>query len=151
VLVEESVPTTLVPLDVTMRCAVDPGWVARLAASGPVGETIGGVLAHYRRRYREFTGVDRVPLHDAVAVLEACRPGTLATTPLSLEVVCDQGPARGALIADRRGPGSRPTDPDARLVDVALPDVLSADAVTALHEAVLTRLTAVPGPAPPRR
>ncbi|MGH3978050.1 MAG: nucleoside hydrolase [Pseudonocardiaceae bacterium] len=114
VLVEEDVPTTLVPLDLTQRCAVDRPWLDALAAAGPRCATLARVVDHYRRRYSEFSGRDEVALHDSLAVLEAAVPGSLATTPLPLEVVCDHGPARGTVLADRR------TAAAGRKVDVAL-------------------------------
>lgn len=129
VLVEEDVATTLVPLDLTLRCAVDGGWLRALAAAGPRGATLGRVIDHYHARFRESSGRDEVPLHDSLAVLEAAVPGTLHTTALPLEVVCDHGPARGVLLTDRsRGDGGR-------CVDVAL----DAD-ITALHDTILQRL-----------
>lgn len=129
VLVEESVPTTLVPLDLTMRGWVGAGWLDALGAGGPMGTVLAGVLQHYRRRYHDVYGDDGVAIHDAVAVLEAIAPGTLRTTPLPLEVACDHGPARGAVIADRVGSGA------GRTVDVAL----EAD-LAAVHAELLRRL-----------
>jgi len=129
VLVEEDVPVTLVPLDLTLRCAVDGPWLASLAAGGGPGATLAKVIEHYRTNYREFYGEDAVALHDALAVLEAALPGTLRTTALPLDVLCDFGPARGATIADRR------LNAVGRRVDVALDADL--DAVRAL---VLNRL-----------
>lgn len=128
VLVEEDIATTLVPLDLTLRCAVDGGWLDALSAAGPRAATLGRVVAYYHARFRESSGRDEVPLHDSLAVLEAAVPGTLHTTALPLEVVCDHGPARGVLLTDRsRGHGRR--------VDVAL----DAD-VAALHDTILQRL-----------
>jgi pyrimidine-specific ribonucleoside hydrolase len=120
VLVEEQLPTILVPLDLTHRTWVDGGWLDALARSGERGAVLARVLEHYRGRWREAHGQDGVVLHDAVAVLEAVVPGMLRTTPLPLEVVCDHGPARGCVIADRRGPAV------GRLVDVALDADLDA-------------------------
>jgi pyrimidine-specific ribonucleoside hydrolase len=116
VLVEEQLPTTLVPLDLTHRTWVDGAWLDALRASGSRGAAMAGVLEHCRARWRESTGLDGVVLHDAVAVLEAVAPGTLRTTPIPLEVVCDHGPTRGsvravrAVRADRRGTTARPVD-----------------------------------------
>lgn len=95
VLVEEHVPITLVPLDLTKRAGVDGAWLAELAAAGPRCAALAGVIAHY-------WDLRRVPvaLHDSLAVLEAAVRGTLATTPMTLEVVCGHGPVRGALLAD---------------------------------------------------
>lgn len=120
VLVEEQLPTTLVPLDITQRAWVDGGWLGALAQSSRRGATMAGILEHYRARWRSTTGQDGVVLHDAVAVLEAVAPGTLHTTPLPLEVVCDHGPARGCVIADRRSTAA------GRPVDVALDADLDA-------------------------
>ena len=41
-----------------------------------------------------------MPLHDAVALLEAIVPGTLRPSPIPLQVACDLGPARGATVPD---------------------------------------------------
>jgi pyrimidine-specific ribonucleoside hydrolase len=97
VLVEEDVPTTLVPLDLTLRAEVDSAWLYELAAAGPRSAALAGVVEHHLARFRESTGQDGLPLHDALAVLEAAVPGTLRTTPMPLEVVCDHGPTRGAV------------------------------------------------------
>jgi len=121
VLVEERVPTTLVPLDLTERTLVDAAWLDALAGSGERGATVAGVLAHYRGRWRQSTGQDGVVLHDAVAMLEAVVPGTLRTTPMALEVVCDQGPARGSVIAAHGDAAAA-----GRPVDVALDADLDA-------------------------
>ena len=114
VLVEEDVPTTLVPLDLTLRAAVDSAWLHELAVAGPRCAALAGIVEHCRERFHETTGRDAVPLHDSLAVLEAAVPGTLKTTPMPLEVVCDHGPARGAVRnGTRRGA-------DGRLVEMAL-------------------------------
>lgn len=129
VLVEEDVATTLVPLDLTLRCAVDGAWLDALAAAGPRCAMLGRVVEHYRRRCAEVSGRDEVALHDSLAVLEAAVPGSLHTTPLPLEVVCDHGPARGAVLADRRQAAT------GRIIDVAL----DAD-IDAVRDAILARL-----------
>ncbi len=100
VLVEEDVPTTLVPLDLTRRAAVDGVWLAELAAAGPRCAALAGVI----EQCRKTTGRDAVTLHDSLAALEAAVPGTLRTTSMPLEVVCDHGPHRGAVVT---GSGQR--------------------------------------------
>lgn len=130
VLVEERVPTTLVPLDLTHEVTVDRAWLDALAASGPVGEALAATRTVYARG--EALGEDRVPIHDAVALLEAIVPGTLATVPLEVEVDTSLGPGRGTVHADRRGRA-----PGGRTVDVALPDGTDVDGVRA---ALLERL-----------
>jgi pyrimidine-specific ribonucleoside hydrolase len=93
VIVEEDLPTTLVPLDVTLRVVVDGAWLAELAAAGPRCAALAGVIEQSREQRRE-----PVALHDSVAVLEALAPGTLATRPMNLQVVC-HGSDRGAVLA----------------------------------------------------
>lgn len=119
VLVEESVPVTLVPLDMTTRCSVDGAWLDRLAASGPLGSTLVKLTAAYRSHYKVSLGHDGAVIHDAVAVAEAIRPGLLRTTRMPVEVDCGQGPARGQTIGDRRVSPPRPEEVP-RAIDVAL-------------------------------
>jgi pyrimidine-specific ribonucleoside hydrolase len=132
VLVEEDVPTTLVPLELALRAAVDGRWLDQLVAAGPRCAALAGIVEHYRTCFRETTGQDAVALHDSLAVLEAAVPGTLHTAPMALEVVCDHGPARGAVLPDR-GRGAA-----GHLVDVAV----DAD-LAALSATILDRLRAL--------
>ncbi|PVZ14671.1 nucleoside hydrolase [Actinomycetospora cinnamomea] len=134
VLVEERVPTTLVPLDLTHAVTVDEPWLDALGRSGPVGAALAGTRAPYLAHYGRRLGAPRIAIHDAVALLEAAVPGTLATTPLALEVDTSLGPARGTVLADRRPDA----DPGAHRVDVALPAGTGLDAV---REALFHRLT----------
>lgn len=127
VLTQAEVPVTMVPLDLTLRCAAGPGWIEALGASGARGAALAGVITHYRAAYRERYGVDAVAVHDAVAVLEAVLPGTLRTTPTPMAVACDLGPARGATVGMPAGSGPP--------VQVAL----DADTEKVLTE-ILTRL-----------
>ncbi|MBV9059150.1 MAG: nucleoside hydrolase [Pseudonocardiales bacterium] len=98
VLVEEDVPTTLVPLDLTRRAVPDDTWLAELAAAGPRCAVLAGIIEAYRQQRRA-----PVALHDSLAVLEAAAPGTVRTTPRCLDVVCDRGPARGAVVSGLPG------------------------------------------------
>ncbi|NYI87074.1 pyrimidine-specific ribonucleoside hydrolase [Amycolatopsis endophytica] len=107
VLVEEPVPCVLVPMDLTYRCAVDTAWLAKLAASGPIGAALEALTPDYSSHYRKALGWDGIVLHDAVAVAEAIRPGILKTETYPVEVECSLGPARGATLVDRRRQGLR--------------------------------------------
>jgi pyrimidine-specific ribonucleoside hydrolase len=127
VLAEEPVPLTLVPLELTMGCAVHDDWLDELAAAGPRCAALAGVIGYYRGRHQRSLGMAAVPLHDAVAVLEAVLPGTLACEPMTLRVEC--GPA------ERRGTVVRVERPEARAVDVAL-----GTDVPRLHAEILRRL-----------
>jgi pyrimidine-specific ribonucleoside hydrolase len=98
VLVEEDVPITLVPLDLTLRATVDHAWLAELAAGGPRCTALASIVEHSRTFLLATSGHDVVPLHDSLAVLEAAVPGTLRTTSMQLGVICNAGPARGAVV-----------------------------------------------------
>ncbi|GAA2684220.1 MULTISPECIES: nucleoside hydrolase [Actinosynnema] len=102
VLVVEDVPTTLVPMDLTMRCSVDGPWLDAVGAASEVGRVLVGLTADYREAYRGLLGWDGMALHDAVAVAEAVRPGLLTTRWLPVEVDCGYGPGRGSLLVDER-------------------------------------------------
>ncbi|TDV54066.1 nucleoside hydrolase [Actinophytocola oryzae] len=119
VLVEESVPVTLVPLDLTTRCAVDGAWLDRLGTSGAVGETLVRMSGTYREHYQQALGRDGIVIHDAVAVAEAVRPGILRTTRMPVDVDCGLGPSRGMTIGDRRDHRVRIYEAP-REIDVAL-------------------------------
>jgi pyrimidine-specific ribonucleoside hydrolase len=139
VLVEEAVPTVLVPTDLTKRCAVDQEWLGTLAASGPRGKLLVTLTEAYQAHYRDELGWNGTVLHDAVAMAEAIRPGILTTTRYPVEVECAQGPSRGAVLADRRTTAvRRSTGTDSgHEVDIATDTDLDA-----LREFMLTRLTA---------
>ncbi|HEY9416139.1 MAG TPA: nucleoside hydrolase [Pseudonocardia sp.] len=131
VLAGESVPVTLVPLELTMGCSVDGRWLDDLAAGGPTCAALAGIIEHYRARYLHEHGFDGVALHDAVAVLEAVLPGTLGCTPMVLGVDCAPGIGRGTVLRDPAPHRTVPTRP----VDVA-----HATDVPALHAEILRRL-----------
>jgi pyrimidine-specific ribonucleoside hydrolase len=121
VLVEETVPTTLVPLDLTTRCAVDMSWLGDLESAGPIGRSLVGLTPAYQEHYLQFLGWRGLVLHDAVAVAEVVRPGILGTDPLMVEVECGFGPSRGAVLVDRRAAAVRAVTEDrGRAVDVAV-------------------------------
>jgi len=134
VLAEESVPVTLVPLELTLRCAVSGGWLDELAAAGPTCATLAGLTAHRRAWVCRHGGGDAVPLHDVVAVLEAALPGTLRTEPRPLAVTLGPAGQRGAVRVTAEG-RSRP-------VDVAV-DLAPGTDVPQLHAELLRRLRAL--------
>ncbi|MEJ2857063.1 MULTISPECIES: nucleoside hydrolase [unclassified Saccharothrix] len=102
VLVEERVPTTLVTMDLTKRCAVSAEWLQRVGESSEIGAKLVGLTPDYLAAYRRFLGWDGMAVHDAVAVAEAVRPGILATERFPVEVECAFGPGRGGLLVDER-------------------------------------------------
>ena len=123
VLVEEDVPTLLVPIDLTYRCAVDGAWLTTLRESGPLGEALESFTTAYRAHYTALLGYDSTILHDAVAVAETIKPGILRTERVRITVQTT-GPGRGAVIADRRM--GVPLSPGYRELDVAVDADLDA-------------------------
>ena len=137
VLVDEDIPTVLVPLDITHQCSVDTDWLGKLAASGPLGAALEALTPTYVKHYTPILGMPGMVMHDAVAVAEAIQPGILDLESYPVDVECGFGPARGATLVDRRR--LRSTDPQAvpgRTIDVAL----TTD-VDAFREFVLGRIT----------
>ncbi|MGH4001265.1 MAG: nucleoside hydrolase [Pseudonocardiaceae bacterium] len=106
VLVTEDIPITLVPLDLTLRVAVDGAWLAKLAAAGPRCAALAGVVQHCQAHFRAAAGDDAITLHDSLAVLEAAVPDTLRTTSIPLKVICEHGSSRGAVVVADSGQGT---------------------------------------------
>ncbi|WP_326569087.1 nucleoside hydrolase [Amycolatopsis rhabdoformis] len=132
VIAEDDVPCVMVPLDLTHRCAVDSAWLAKLAASGPLGRMLESLTPDYLAHYRQVLGFDGIVMHDAVAVAEAISPGILQTETYPVDIDVTAGPARGMTLVDRR---AVPVDPSGRPVEVAVDTDLDG-----LREFVLSRL-----------
>jgi pyrimidine-specific ribonucleoside hydrolase len=112
VLVEETVPCVLVPLDLTHRCAVDAGWLEKLSTAGPVGAALTSLTGSYLAHYPNVLGQNGIVLHDTVAVAEAISPGILRTESYPIDVDCTFGPSRGATLVDQRRPQARAEHPE---------------------------------------
>jgi pyrimidine-specific ribonucleoside hydrolase len=119
VLAGSVVPTTMVPLDLTMRITLSAAWLDDLAAASPIGAALASTRDAYLATYSARFGEPAIAVHDAVALLEAITPGTVTTTAMPVDVDTSSGPGRGATIADLRGAEAVPAD-GARPVDVAL-------------------------------
>jgi len=123
VLAGEDVPTVLVPMDLTYRCAVGLDWLAELEASGPLGTALNALTPDYLAHYKKALGWDGTVLHDAVAVAEAIKPGILRTEALPVDVECSFGPTRGRTVVDSRRQELREDTgeaPTTSTVDVAM-------------------------------
>jgi inosine-uridine nucleoside N-ribohydrolase len=94
---------TMVGLDVTHRAIFGPEPTARLKAAGRVGAMVAELLEFYGRFHREYYGWDGSPIHDAVAMAHAFRPGILETVHTGVRVDCGEELGRGRTNVDLRG------------------------------------------------
>ena len=92
-----AVPTTMVGLDVTLRTVLAEKDRERVRSAGPIGRLAAGALDGYAHGVRGAG----TPVHDAVAVVEAIRPGLVVTEPATVEVDCGPGPSVGNTLVTR--------------------------------------------------
>jgi pyrimidine-specific ribonucleoside hydrolase len=92
-----AVPTTMVGLDVTLRTVLAEEKREQLRRAGPIGRLAAGALDGYDHGVRGAG----TPVHDAVAVVEAIRPGLVVTEPATVEVDCGPGPSVGNTLVAR--------------------------------------------------
>jgi purine nucleosidase/pyrimidine-specific ribonucleoside hydrolase len=89
---------TMVGLDVTHKALFTQAHVGRLA--GRVGGMVTALLAFYGRFHREVYGFDGSPIHDAVAVAQAMRPGLVETLFRNVEIDVESELCRGRTVVD---------------------------------------------------
>jgi inosine-uridine nucleoside N-ribohydrolase len=94
---------TMVGLDVTHRAIFGPEPTARLKAAGRVGAMVAELLEFYGRFHKQSYGWDGSPIHDAVAMAHAFRPGILETVHTGVRVDCEGELGRGRTNVDLRG------------------------------------------------
>jgi inosine-uridine nucleoside N-ribohydrolase len=94
---------TMIGLDVTHKALVGPEHTEQLRGSGRVGAMVAELLDFYGRFHRETYGWDGSPIHDAVAVAHAFRPGLVDTVRRGVRVDCDGELGRGRTNVDMYG------------------------------------------------
>jgi inosine-uridine nucleoside N-ribohydrolase len=100
--VSSGLDVTLVTLDVTHQALFGPGPTAEIKAAGRVGAMVAELLGFYGRFHKESYGWDGSPIHDAVAMAHAFRPGIVETVHTGVRVDCADGLGRGRTNVDRR-------------------------------------------------
>ncbi|GAA5178404.1 nucleoside hydrolase [Modicisalibacter zincidurans] len=97
-------PLTLVGLDATHRCVLDPDSMARIAAGqGKLGEVLAGSYEFYKAFYQQALGFDGCCPHDSCALAWLMKPELFTAVDGHLTVVTE-GDAEGQTIfapADR--------------------------------------------------
>ena len=91
---------TMIGLDVTHEALVTPQHAERLRAGGRVGRAVAELLDFYGVFHREVYGFDGSPVHDAVAVAHAIRPGLLELERLKVEIDSESSLCRGRTVVD---------------------------------------------------
>jgi inosine-uridine nucleoside N-ribohydrolase len=94
---------TMVGLDVTHRAIFGPEPTAELKAAGRVGSMVAELLEFYGRFHKQSYGWDGSPIHDAVAMAHAFRPGIVETVHTGVRVDCGEELGRGRTNCDLRG------------------------------------------------
>lgn len=111
----DTVPITMIGLDVTQAIGVDSAWLDDLATRGTVAATAAGITRAYNDHFAAL-GRKTFAVHDAVTVATLLSDSLVATEPAAVAVECGSGPARGCTVVDRKNP---PTDRPPVLVGVS--------------------------------
>lgn len=123
----DTVPITMVGLDVTEAVRFERPWLAQLAAVGPCGTLAELACQRYLDEHESGVAsshpdaadggpVRGMALHDAVAVAAAARPDLVSVRPSQVLVDHDHGPGRGATFVDPY-PQIQPDQPARAQVD----------------------------------
>jgi inosine-uridine nucleoside N-ribohydrolase len=91
---------TMVGLDVTHQALLTGSHAEALRASGRIGKVVAELLDFYGVFHREVYGFDGSPVHDAVALAQAFRPGLLELERLNVRVDCESELCRGRTVVD---------------------------------------------------
>src|SRR5581483_2634240 len=91
---------TMVGLDVTHQALLGPERANRLRTAGRIGSVVAELLDFYGRYHHEQYGWDGSPIHDAVALAYAFRPGLLETLERHVAVEVESELCRGRTVVD---------------------------------------------------
>jgi inosine-uridine nucleoside N-ribohydrolase len=106
------VPVTMVGLDVTHRALLTPAWAERFRGAGRVGAFVAELVEFFKRYHARTYGWDGAPIHDAVALAQAIRPGVVVTEHVNVEVELESELCRGRTVVDRWRRTERPPNAD---------------------------------------
>jgi inosine-uridine nucleoside N-ribohydrolase len=92
---------TMIGLDVTHRALLTPEWSERFRRAGRVGTFVAELVEFFKQYHRRTYGWDGAPIHDAVALAHAFRPGIVRTEHLNVEIETESELCRGRTVVDR--------------------------------------------------
>jgi inosine-uridine nucleoside N-ribohydrolase len=97
---ESGLELTMVGLDVTHEALLLHADAERLRASGRTGQMVAELYDFFHRFHRDTYGFGGSPIHDAVAVAYAFRPGLMETKRCRVAIECDSELTRGRTVVD---------------------------------------------------
>jgi inosine-uridine nucleoside N-ribohydrolase len=92
---------TMIGLDVTHSALLTPTWAERFRGAGRVGTFVAELVEFFKQYHRRTYGWDGAPIHDAVALTHAFRPGIVQTQHLNVEIETVSELCRGRTVVDR--------------------------------------------------
>jgi len=92
---------TMIGLDVTHRALLTPVWAERFREAGRVGTFVADLVEFFKQYHLRTYGWDGAPIHDAVALAQAIKPGIVTTEPMNVEIELESELTRGRTVADR--------------------------------------------------
>ena len=101
---------TMIGLDVTHGALLTPAWAERFRAAGRVGTFVAELVEFFKLYHRRTYGWDGAPIHDAVALAHAFRPGIVTTGRLNVEIEVESELTRGRTVVDRWRRTDRPAN-----------------------------------------
>ena len=94
------VDVTMIGLDVTHRALMRREHAERLRAAGKTGRMVAELFDFFSQYHRQVYGFDGSPIHDAVAVAHAARPGLVETLDCHVAIDCESRLCRGRTVVD---------------------------------------------------
>ena len=94
-------PVTMIGLDVTHGALLTPAWAERFRAAGRVGTFVAELVEFFKRYHSRTYGWDGAPIHDALALAHAFRPGLVRTEHVNVEIELESELCRGRTVVDR--------------------------------------------------
>ena len=98
---QSGLDVTMIGLDVTHRALLTAAWADRFREVGRVGTFVAELVEFFKQYHRRTYGWDGAPIHDAVALAHAIRPGIVVTEHMNVEVELVSELTRGRTVADR--------------------------------------------------
>jgi inosine-uridine nucleoside N-ribohydrolase len=94
------IDVTMIGLDVTHKALLTPEWSERFRATGRTGAFVADLVEFFKQYHQRTYGWDGAPIHDAVALAHAFRPGIVRTERRNVEIELGSELTRGRTVVD---------------------------------------------------